>query len=126
MTDLPHQPPKAYKNSEFINSPSARHIRILCEYEETRQRFLRYGIRDTLVFFGSARAVPDDVSTARLACAQAALAENPSDDALGAALKKAEADQRLSRFYDDARQLAFKLATWSEERAAEDRTYTIT
>ena len=33
-------PQRAYKNLEFLNSPAARHIRILCEYEETRQRFM--------------------------------------------------------------------------------------
>ena len=32
-------PKKAYKNLEFLNSVAARPIRILCEYEETKQRF---------------------------------------------------------------------------------------
>jgi uncharacterized protein (TIGR00730 family) len=126
VTDLPFQPPKAYKNSEFLNSPSARHIRILCEYEETRQRFLRYGIRDTLVFFGSARAVPEAVSTERLASARDAVARDPADAAATAALHKAEADQRLSRFYGDAQRLAYLLAEWSEQRGEAERRYTIT
>ena len=49
-------PDKAYKNLDFLNSPHARPIRILCEYEEPRQRFIREGVDDTIVFFGSARA----------------------------------------------------------------------
>jgi len=32
---------KAYKNLDFLTSPAARHIRILCEYEEPRDRFRR-------------------------------------------------------------------------------------
>ena len=38
-----HEPPKAYKDQDFLNSPAARHIRILCEYEEPRQRFCGTG-----------------------------------------------------------------------------------
>ena len=49
-------PPKAYKNMEFLNSPEARAIRILCEYEEPMRRFQQNNVTDTIVFFGSARA----------------------------------------------------------------------
>ena len=50
------KPPKAYKNMEFLNSPEARAIRILCEYEEPMKRFQDNNVTDTIVFFGSARA----------------------------------------------------------------------
>ena len=57
-------PEKAYKNLDFLASPSARHIRILCEYEEPRQRFLKNGIHNTIVFFGSARTLSSEVMDA--------------------------------------------------------------
>jgi uncharacterized protein (TIGR00730 family) len=47
--------PVAYLNQEFLNSPDARMIRIMSEYLEPFAHFRREKIRDTVVFFGSAR-----------------------------------------------------------------------
>ncbi len=47
--------PVAYKNSEFIESSDARPLRILSEYLEPLHHFREHRIRDTIVFFGSAR-----------------------------------------------------------------------
>jgi len=57
---------KAYANLEFLNSPSARLIRILAEMIEPSARFRKYGVRDTVVFFGSARILPRSVTDERL------------------------------------------------------------
>jgi uncharacterized protein (TIGR00730 family) len=51
----PNRPPLAYKNSEFLDRPDARPLRILSEYLEPLAHFRRQRIRDTVVFFGSAR-----------------------------------------------------------------------
>ncbi|HUB77688.1 MAG TPA: TIGR00730 family Rossman fold protein [Bryobacteraceae bacterium] len=45
----------AYLNEEFLNSPDARALRILSEFLEPLAHFRREKIRDTVVFFGSAR-----------------------------------------------------------------------
>ncbi|NJN64472.1 MAG: protein kinase [Acidobacteria bacterium] len=74
------------KNEDFINSKEARILRLLAEYIEPEARFERYRIEDTIVFFGSARAVPDD-------------ADNP----------------RLARYYRDAEELAYRVTAWSKE-----------
>ena len=50
----PH-PPLAYKNVKFLDSPDARALRILSEYLEPLARFRRERVRDTVVFYGSAR-----------------------------------------------------------------------
>ena len=47
--------PVAYLNQEFLNSSDARAMRILAEYLEPVSHFRREHIRDTVVFFGSAR-----------------------------------------------------------------------
>ena len=47
--------PVAYLNEPFLNSPDARAIRILSEFLEPLAHFRREKIRDTVVFFGSAR-----------------------------------------------------------------------
>src|SRR6266481_6607624 len=51
--------PVAYKNEDFLNSPDARVLRILSEYLEPLSHFRHERIRDTIVFFGSARLVED-------------------------------------------------------------------
>ena len=47
--------PKAYKNPGFLSGKDARPIRILSEFLEPLSRFTYYGVKDTIVFFGSAR-----------------------------------------------------------------------
>ncbi len=49
------QVPLAYRNEKFLNSPDARALRIISEYLEPLAHFRRERIRDTVVFFGSAR-----------------------------------------------------------------------
>jgi len=94
-------PVKAYKNAEFLNSSEARTIRILCEYEEPKRRFKEHGITDTVVFFGSARTKPGDVAAEELANAK------PEDVA------QAEINLKMSKYYDDARELARRITEWS-------------
>jgi uncharacterized protein (TIGR00730 family) len=45
----------AYRNPEFLDSAAARPIRILAEYLHPLDAFARESVRDTIVFFGSAR-----------------------------------------------------------------------
>jgi uncharacterized protein (TIGR00730 family) len=47
--------PLAYKNEQFLESPEARPLRILSEFLEPLSHFQHEKIRDTVVFFGSAR-----------------------------------------------------------------------
>ncbi len=60
MTDKnePLNPPLSFLNTEFLKSPAARIIRIIAEYLEPAERLRRAQVRDTIVFFGSARSVP--------------------------------------------------------------------
>ena len=49
----------AYLNEKFLNSPDARALRILAEFLEPLAHFRREKMRDTVVFFGSARLRED-------------------------------------------------------------------
>src|SRR5690348_17276719 len=64
MTDQTLPPgkrrPVAYLNQDFLNSPDARVIRILAEFLEPLAHFRREKVRDTVVFFGSARLREDE------------------------------------------------------------------
>ena len=55
----PNESPLAYKNTHFVDSEEARPLRILAEYIAPLEAFRREQIRDTIVFFGSARIKPD-------------------------------------------------------------------
>jgi uncharacterized protein (TIGR00730 family) len=62
MNDQPAKglrPPLAYKNEEFLNGPDSRPLRIISEYLEPLSHFRRQRVRDTVVFFGSARIRED-------------------------------------------------------------------
>lgn len=107
-------PQKAYRNTRFLNSSDARILRMLAEYLEPFQRLRKRRVKDTIVFFGSARAVSREEAEKRLAEAQAAMARGDGDaEQLATALKVAENQLRLSQYYEDARQLARRLTEWS-------------
>ena len=91
----------AYENPTFLQSPDGRLIRIISEYAEPMARLQQQHIQDTVVFFGSARFVPE-------ATAQAALARLEGD-----ALKRARIALEMARFYEEARILSGMLTTWS-------------
>jgi len=62
MTDgtvTPNRRPMAYKNEAFLDTSDARPLRILSEYLEPLAHFRKQKIRDTVVFFGSARLRED-------------------------------------------------------------------
>ncbi|MCB9678784.1 MAG: LOG family protein [Alphaproteobacteria bacterium] len=111
---MSHQPTKAYKNLEFLNSPAARPIRILCEFEETRQRLLRHGVHNTIVFFGSARTRSSDEARRMVLDAEEAVARGDEDaDKL---LRRAQIADRMSVYYESARELSARLTEWSTNR----------
>lgn len=62
--------PKSYLNHEFLMSPEARTVRMLCEYLDPEKRFRDLGIQRGVILFGSARLPRDSASyrdAARLA-----------------------------------------------------------
>lgn len=106
---------KAYKNEAFLNSPSARSLRILAEYLEPQARFKELRIRDTIVMFGSARILPREDAETALAAAE----EGNGD------VGKAKRDLAMSRFYEDARELARRFTLWSKGLEETDRRFVI-
>ena len=107
-------PEKAYKNLDFLNSADARHIRVLCEFVEPQSRFRKLRVRDTIVFFGSARTLPPDVAREQLEAAQALVNDGaPAAPENIVALRKAERAVVHARYYGDAQELATRLTQWS-------------
>lgn len=107
--------PKAYGNQEFLNSPAARPIRLLTEYFEPLDRLQKLDIKDTVVFFGSARTLPKNTALKNLKELKKKQASLKKPDAkIVDELKGAEMDLEMSKYYQDAEELAFKLTTWSK------------
>src|SRR3546814_554999 len=113
-------PRPAYSNPAFIESPSARGLRILSEYMEPNARFKRYKIDDTIIFFGSARILPRDEAERRLAVAKEEGAKEEDAD-----LVVAERNLEMSRYYEATRELARRLTEWSKSLPEDDRRFVV-
>jgi uncharacterized protein (TIGR00730 family) len=108
---------KAYKNEDFLMSRDARPLRILSEYLEPQARFARYRVADTVVFFGSARALPREEADKVLEQARSS-----GDDQ---AVARAETGIKLARYYEDARTLAGQMTQWSKSLSKTSRRFIV-
>ncbi len=108
-----------------MTRPENRHIRVMCELLEPSQRLERHQINHTLVLFGSARILPEDVAAANLAAVKRKRARTKDKMAtLKEELRRAEQSVVLSQYYEEARELAYQLAVWSMRIPdPEDRFY---
>jgi uncharacterized protein (TIGR00730 family) len=134
------QAPLAYENSNFLDSPDGRSLRILAEYNEPMARFRRERIQDTVVFFGSARFRALDVASHELelldntgSVAAAPEAEQPAraadlgqPDTSELRHKRAEAAVEMARYYEDARSLARMMTEWSKNLPGRRHRFVIT
>src|SRR3954470_2825993 len=95
----------------FLESDDGRPIRILAEYFEPRRRLKEQNIQDTVVFFGSARVHSRVEATRALDRLKKRTSRRTRDHAN--ALKRSRKAVEWSRYYEDARELAHRLAKWS-------------
>ena len=98
------QPVKAFYSRKFMDSPDARPVRLLSEYLEPLERFEDLNIEDTILIFGSARTLSRQRAEGRL--------EHAREKGEGVAA--AERDLRMSRYYEDTRELSKRLTLWSK------------
>jgi len=103
---------KAYKNPGFLGSGDARTIRILSEYLEPAARFLKLNIKDTIVFYGSARVTDGETAAKHYELWKKRHQEKPTKEH-EQELRLAKIKLHMSRYYDDARELARLLTKWS-------------
>jgi uncharacterized protein (TIGR00730 family) len=114
MTERQRHPVKAYRNPGFLNSKHARPLRILSEYLEPKSRLERHRVDDTIVFMGSARLTSREQ-------AEKALREAEG----GGDLEGARMALTMSRYYEAARELAFRLTQWSKELDPKVRRFVV-
>ncbi|MGE0128420.1 MAG: LOG family protein [Blastocatellales bacterium] len=105
----------SYLNPEFLKSVAARPIRILAEYLEPAERMRRARIRDTIVFFGSARSLSPEEAERRIDLIREEIEHAGAiTPELQAQLSRAEYVVRMSRYYQDAVDLARRMTEWSK------------
>jgi uncharacterized protein (TIGR00730 family) len=117
MADKPEPPipPVPFLNLDFLKSPGARALRILSEYLEPAERLRKAGIRDTIVFFGSARSLSPEQAAERMAKLDDEIARAGKTSAEHAeARTDAEKAVKLARYYQDAVELSRRLTEWSK------------
>jgi len=119
------QQPMAYLDARFLESEEARPIRILSEYLEPLKRFKEQGIQDTVVFFGSARVDSRERAERALQILRARGVQNLSEAYL-AELNKSRKALEWARFYEDARELARRLTSWSRSLQSEFHRFVVT
>jgi hypothetical protein len=113
--DSRQRPRKAYQNQEFLSGNDARIIRILSEYLEPESRLALQRVKDTIVFFGSARILPQEESEKRLENlrkrfhSKTARNRPTADD-----VALAERGVLLSRYYEEAAMLAELIVRWAK------------
>ena len=118
MTEHQKSAPLAYENPQFLNSPDGRILRVMSEYVEPLARFRREQIQDTVVFFGSARFLSsEDANRA---------ASDVSDSGDDEGRRQAQAAVAMSRYYEDARRMAFLLSKWTANIPARRKRFVVT
>jgi len=115
MEMKPHKPQKAYRNLKFLRGKDGRLVRILSEYLEPASRLQWQKVKDTIVFFGSARIKPLDESKKLLEdlkIRRQSITGDPGEiDKEIAQIKQAVV---MSRYYEDASTLAKLFVNWTK------------
>jgi len=115
-------PVKAYRNVDFLTASEGRLVRILSEYLEPQARFRKYQIRDTVVFFGSARILsPEEVEARR----EKLDAESLDEAARTKAIEALDRQALLAQYYADAVALAERLTVWSMGLPEDGRRFVV-
>lgn len=116
-------PEKAYKNIDFLTSKDARIVRILSEFLEPQSRFKNLNIVDTIVFFGSARL--KSKSEARRELREFKKVNDEISRGYELQLRKLETSVKMSKYYEDAVELAEKLTKWSMNLPTDQKRFIV-
>ncbi len=106
---------KAYNNIEFLHSSEGRVVRMLSEYLYPGQQFGKFGIKNLIIFFGSARTKPI-AEWNRIEKELEAKIKTASDGRKQQFEEKLDIHRKrkyLSECYEDSVKLAEMLTKWS-------------
>jgi len=104
------EPP--YRDPLFMESLPARPVRIITEYIDPLERLRREKVGDTIVMFGSARIEPRDRAQAHLHKLRKEKRRHATLE-YRATLRDAKSALEMSRYYEEARELARRITSWA-------------
>src|SRR2546423_10169554 len=119
------QQPLAYLYPDFLESAEACPIGIPSDYLDPLRRFKEQKVQDTVVFFGSARVNSRERAERALQSLRARGVEN-ADDAYERELKRSRKALEWARYYEEARELARLLTSWTQSLQSENHRFVVT
>src|SRR5215469_4586416 len=123
-----HAPDVPHEDRAFLESTSARPIRILAEYLHPMIQLKKEGIGDTIVMFGSARIESRESALARLGKlkSRAALKRVAAQRAAyRQPLRDARSALEMSRYYEQARELSRRITKWAMTLGERPRRFVV-
>ncbi len=117
--------PLGYERPDFLESGDARPVRIMAEYLEPLRRFREERIQDTVVFFGSSRVHSRERAEKVLQTLRAR-GVRTSGSRYQADLQRSLKAVEWARYYEDARELARLLTSWSRTLPFEHHRFVVT
>src|SRR5467141_97611 len=112
-----------YRDAVFMESLPARPVRILTEYIDPLERLRREKVGDTIVMFGSARILSRE-ALARLEKVRKGATRGNTPERR-TALRDAKASLEMSRYYEEARELARRITSWAMSLGDNPRRFVI-
>lgn len=100
----------AYADQDFLMQDELRPVRLQLELLKPELILNEHQIQGTIVIFGGARILEPAKAHERLANAEAACSEHPGDPRLEAERNTARRLVERSRYYEEARKLAFLIS----------------
>ena len=110
----------AFEDVDYLHAPFLRGTRLLLEYNKPERILREAGVKATVVVYGSARVLPEDVAHARLEEALARLDADPENEAAQEAARIARRDVKMSHWYEEARRFAAIVSQHVEEAGRTD------
>jgi hypothetical protein len=109
----PSRPVPSFLNPKFMESSDARPIRITSEYIEPYTRFRRLNVKNTIVFFGSARTRSLEDAQARLRVAKSKLDSGGTGAEFAEEYESAKRMEHMAHYYRASVDLSRRLTEWS-------------
>ena len=116
------EPP--YRDPIFMESLPARPVRITTEYIDPLERLRREKVGDTIVMFGSARILSRDQATAHIRRLRKEKRRHTTLE-YRTALRDAKSAMEMSRYYEEARELARRITSWAMSLGDHPRRFVI-
>ena len=109
---------KAYEDIELLKNDDLRPVRIELEVLKPEIYLRHFGIKETVVCFGSARVREEKEARAQVKKAEKELAKHPKNPALKLNLEMAKGRLKLSRYYEEARKFSKLVVKHAGDRFA--------